>query len=428
MKIAIAGYGLEGKSNYEYFRTRGDVTIVDEREMVDDLPTGVPTILGQGAFDKLGDFDMVLRSPGLTPRKIMTNGKIWSATNDFFAQCHTPIIGVTGSKGKGTTASLIASILRASGKTVELIGNIGVPSLSALDAANAADVVVYELSSFQLWDLEKSPHTAVVLMIEPDHLDVHADMQDYVQAKANIARHQVADDLLVVHATNQYSQQIAAQSAARTVTYQSPEAAHVQGDAFWYGDTRLCDVSALHLPGVHNLDNACAAIDACWPLVQDGAIIAQGLSDFGGLPHRLKFVREIAGVRYYDDSIATTPGSAIAAIAAFDQPKVVILGGSDKGASYDTLADVIMASDTMRAVVTIGQTGDRIADALDARGAGKAVNRCKATTMDDIVRMAAACAQPGDVVILSPASASFDMFKSYSDRGDQFIASVERLA
>lgn len=428
MKIAIAGYGLEGKSNYDYFASRGDVTIVDERETIEDLPAGVPTILGSGAFDKLGDFDMVIRSPGLNPHKIITNGKIWSATNEFFAQCTTPIIGVTGSKGKGTTASLIASILRVAGKTVELIGNIGVPALSALDQANRADVVVYELSSFQLWDLEKSPQTAVVLMIEADHLDVHADMQDYVQAKANIARHQTNADLLVVHATNQYSQSIAAQSAARTVLYQSPDAAHVRGDAFWYGETRLCDVTALHLPGVHNLDNACAAIDACWPLVQDGEVIARGLGGFAGLPHRLKFVREVAGVRYYDDSIATTPGSAIAALMAFDEPKVIILGGSDKGASYDQLAEAIMASDSMRAVLTIGQTGDRIADLLDARGAGKAVNRSKATTMSEIVQAAAACAQPGDVVILSPASASFDMFKSYADRGEQFVAAVEALA
>lgn len=428
MKIAIAGYGLEGKSNYEYFKSRGDVTIVDERETVDDLPAGVPTILGAGAFDKLGGFDMVVRTAGLSPRKIMTDGKVWSATNEFFAQCMTPIIGVTGSKGKGTTASLIASILRAAGKTVELVGNIGVPALSALERANAADVVVYELSSFQLWDLEKSPQTAVVLMIEPDHLDVHADMQDYVQAKAQIARHQAPGDLLVVHGANEYSQSIAAQSAAVKVNYPSTESAHVADGAFWYGDARLCDVTALHLPGRHNLDNACAAIDACWPLVQDGATIAQGLSGFAGLPHRLKFVREVAGVRYYDDSIATTPGSAIAALAAFDEPKVMILGGSDKGASYDTLADSVATLGTVRAVVAVGQTGGRIADLLEAKGAGEIVARVTAKTMSEIVRAASERAQPGDVVILSPASASFDMFKSYADRGEQFIAAVEALA
>ena len=427
MKIAIAGYGLEGKANYEYFRTRGEATIVDERTQVDDLPAGVPTILGAGAFDKLTDFDLVVRTAGLNPHKIMTRGQVWSGTREFFAQCQTPIIGVTGSKGKGTTASLIASILRAAGKRVELVGNIGVPALAALEAANAADVVVYEMSSFQLWDLEQSPQTAVVLMIEPDHLDVHADMEDYVTAKGNIARHQHAGDRVVFNASNEYSRRIAAESAADHVPYQAAEFAHVQDGAFWYGETRLCETSAVKLPGIHNLDNACAAIAACWPLVQDGAVIAKGLGAFTGLPHRLKFVREVGGVAYYDDSIATTPGSAIAAILAFDVPKILILGGSDKGADYNELADAVMASDTMRAVVTVGVTGERIADLLDARGAGRAVNRCQAQDMSAIVAAAAACAQPGDVVILSPASASFDMFKNYADRGEQFVAAVNAL-
>lgn len=425
MKIAIAGYGLEGKSNYDYFKSRGEVTIVDEREAVDDLPGGVPTILGVGAFDKLRDFDLVVRTAGLNPHKIITDGKIWSATNEFFAQCQTPVIGVTGSKGKGTTASLITSILRAAGKSVELVGNIGVPALSALDDARRADVVVYELSSFQLWDLEKSPQTAVVLMIEADHLDVHADMQDYVQAKANIARHQHDTDLLVVHATNQYSQQIAVQSAAQTVAYPARESAHVTDGAFWYGNARLCETTSLHLPGQHNLDNACAAIDACWPLVQDGAVIAQGLSGFTGLPHRLKFVREVAGVRFYDDSIATTPGSAIAAMAAFREPKVMILGGSYKGADFTQLAQVA-ADDILRQVLVIGDEADRLEAALAATGV-QVRNLGSTLTMAQIVDEAVRAAQPGDVVVLSPACASFGMFRNYADRGDQFIAAVEAL-
>lgn len=427
MKIAIAGYGLEGKANYAYFASKGEVTIVDEREQIDDVPEGVPTILGRGAFDKLHDFDMVVRTAGLNPHKLVTDGQVWSGTREFFAQCQTPIIGVTGSKGKGTTASLVASILRAAGNRVELVGNIGVPAISVLEQANEADVVVYELSSFQLWDLEQSPQTAVVLMIEADHLDVHADMEDYVAAKSNIARHQTADDRVVFHGSNEYSRRIASQSAATKVPYQDEAFAHVKDGAFWYGNTWLCEVAALKLPGYHNLDNACAAIDACWPWVQDGAVIAQGLSAFTGLPHRLKFVREVNGVRYFDDSIATTPGSAIAALLAFDQPKVLIVGGSEKGADYAQLADAIMANDTMRAVVAIGTTGSVIADLLEARGAGKAVNRCTAPDMPGIVAAAAACAQPGDVVILSPASASFDMFKNYADRGDQFVAAVEAL-
>lgn len=425
MKIAIAGYGLEGKSNYAYFKTRGEVTIVDERNHVDDLPDGVATILGAEAFDKVADFDMVVRTAGLSPHKITTRGKVWSATREFFDKCETPIIGVTGSKGKGTTASLTASILRAGGKTVELVGNIGVPALDALEAANNADVVVYEMSSFQLWDLEQSPNVAVVLMIEPDHLDVHASMEEYVQAKANIARWQTENDILVVHATNEYSRRIAAQSRARQVPFQSESAAHVADDAFWYGNTRLCDVSALKLPGRHNLDNACAAIDAAWPWVQTGEVIAQGLAGFTGLPHRLKFVREVAGVSYYDDSIATTPGSAIAAMFAFTQPKVLILGGSSKGADFGELAQIASDQD-IRQVIAIGDEAPRITAALEVKGVA-VKNLGSDVTMAAVVSEARAAAQPGDVVILSPACASFGMFKNYADRGEQFIAGVNAL-
>lgn len=425
MKIAIAGYGLEGKSNYEYFKSRGDVTIVDEREHIDDLPEGVSVILGAGAFDELQGFDLVVRTAGLSPRKIVTDGKIWSATREFFEQCQAPIIGVTGSKGKGTTASLITSILRAAGKRVELIGNIGVPALDALEAASQADVVVYELSSFQLWDLEKSPQVAVVLMIEPDHLDVHADMQDYVNAKANIARNQRPGDQVVYYGQNGYSRSIASQSVAAKVAYPAQEAFHVRNGAFWNGEQYLCSTDVLKLPGRHNLENACAAIAACWSWVTDGEVIARGLAVFAGLPHRLKFVREIDKVSYYDDSIATTPGSAIAALFAFEQPKVMILGGSYKGADFAELVQ-IAADQDVRQVLTIGDEGERIAQLLIDKNV-PVKHLGNTVTMQDVVRAARDAAQPGDVVVLSPACASFGMFKNYADRGDQFVAAVKGL-
>jgi UDP-N-acetylmuramoylalanine--D-glutamate ligase len=428
MKIAIAGYGAEGRANYAYWNTpEHQVVIVDEHELApEQLPLDASVITGGGAFEKLQGFDLVVRTAGLAPRKIVTDGTIWSGTNEFFAKCPAPIIGVTGSKGKGTTSSLIASILRASGKTVHLVGNIGLPALDTLSAITDDDIVVYELSSFQLWDLEVSPHVAVVLHIEPDHLDVHADFDEYVAAKAQIAAHQTTIDRIVCNQNNQWSVTIAEQSVGQRLPYPSERTAHVRGNYFYYGDTELCEIDMLQLPGAHNQENACAAITAVWPWVQEGAAIAEGLRSFDGLPHRLKFVREFDGVRYFDDSIATTPGSAIAALRAFSEPKVLILGGSSKGADFSELAEVV-ATQVVREVILIGQEAPAIEAALIQAGVTQYHVLQGSVTMEQIVDEARKTAQAGDVVILSPSCASFDMFKNYADRGDQFIAAVHRL-
>ena len=441
MRIAIAGYGVEGRSNYTYWNTpENSLTIVDERTELDDLPDGAEFWLGQGAFEKLADFDMVIRSAGVAPRKIATNGKIWSATNEFFAKCPAPIIGVTGTKGKGTTCSLIASILRKAGKTVHLVGNIGTPALDVLPEIHESDIVVYELSSFQLWDLEKSPCIAVVLMIEPDHLDVHEDLGEYVAAKKNIRRYQRGYDSCFYHPTNELSRDIASTELVHEPTgsptsidlaerYAVPDdgQAYVKDGFFCVQDRKICSIDHLKLPGAHNLENACAAISAiselsCWSEISD-EMIARGLADFTGLDHRLKFVREVGGVKYYDDSIATTPGSAIAALRSFDQPKIIILGGSEKGADY---AEIIETAKEVRArVIAIGQTGRRMYELCKEKGV--AVELLKNVNMRAIVKKARMQANSGDVVILSPASASFDMFKNAKDRGDQFVTAVEEL-
>ena len=426
MKIAIAGYGIEGKANYTYWNALGhSVTIVDERTALDDVPTDAQTLLGTGVFSTLQDFDMVVRTASLPPQNITTNGKVWSATNEFFARCaekNIQIIGVTGTKGKGTACSLITSILSAAGKTVHLVGNIGVPALDVLSQISEDDIVVYELSSFQLWDLEYSPHVAVVLMIEPDHLDVHTNFEEYIAAKSHITTNQLTTDRVIYFAGNKWSTQIASQSVGQRLAYPSERTAHVRGNYFYYLDTELCTVDQLQLSGEHNVQNTCAAITAIWPWVQDGATIAEGLRSFKGLPHRLKFVREVNDIQYYDDSIATTPGSAIAALRAFSEPKIIILGGSDKGIDYTEIISVVKQTDSK--VLAIGQTGEVIyrlcvlSDIPVEREDG---------LMPVVVQHAASMASPGDVVILSPASASFDQYKNYSDRGEQFAVAVEQL-
>lgn len=457
MKIIIAGYGVEGISNLIYFRQKfpgAEFVVADERpaDKLPAIPDGVKLISGKNVFkEQLGDADLVVRTASLPPRNIKTSGKIWSATNEFFDKCPAPIIGVTGTKGKGTTCSLIASILQQAGQTVHLVGNIGVPALDVLPKIKKTDIVVYELSSFQLWDLEKSPHIAVVLMIEPDHLNVHTDFADYLNAKKNIRRHQQLADACLYHPTNKYSQEVAAMPFDGLLDRQGhamceccgddaldfvqryaipdDDQVYVQDGYFCVQNRQICSTDHLRLPGAHNLENACAAMSAVTelPINVTDEQFAAGLESFTGLPHRLKFVAEKNGVRYYDDSISTTPGSAIAALKAFTEPKILILGGSDKGADYAELAQEI-ARQQMRAVIVNGANASEIIEILHKNKVSCQVVQLEMATIPTVVEAAVNQAQPGDVVILSPAAASFDMFKSYNDRGEQFVATVEKLA
>lgn len=425
MKVVIAGFGVEGQASLTYWHNQGaEVSIADERDSLSVPIEASRAILGGDAFTELGEFDMIIRSPSLNPAKLPYGDKVWSATNEFFAQCPAPIIGVTGTKGKGTTCSLIASVLRAAGKTVHLVGNIGVPALAVLPQITPDDIVVYELSSFQLWDAQRSPHIAVVLMIEPDHLDIHADMSEYVMAKSRIVMNQGPTDLALYHPSNELSEQIAHSGESRTARYGIVDdgQVYVKENTFFVQDTAICSVDALQVAGAHNQENACAAISAALAIGVDMSTIEAGLRDFQGLPHRLKFVRTVDGVSYYDDSIATTPGSAIAALRAFTEPRIIILGGSDKGATYNEIIAECQA--TNATVIAVGQMGQTIAELCEQNDVP--YYRVEGL-MDEVVAKAREIAGEGSVVILSPASASFDQYTSYSDRGDKFIAEVEAL-
>lgn len=429
MNIAILGYGVEGESVYRYYRAKypdAVITAYDNNpQPKNPLPPDVQFVGGRTDFKGIVA-DLAIKTPAIPPWLVEVTGTVTTMTREFIKACPAPIIGVTGTKGKGTTASLIKSILDANGRRSWLVGNIGVGAFDVLDQIKPSDVVVYELSSFQLWDSDVSPHVAVVLGIEPEHLDVHKDLDDYVSAKANIARHQKPDDIVIYRQGNQYAEQISQLSPGTKVAYPSELTTHVKDGMFYNGNRELCSVGALRLPGNHNRDNACAAIDAVWSWVSDGNDIERGLEAFEGLLHRLKYVRSVNDVMFYDDSIATTPGSAIAALASFEEPKVIIVGGSDKGASYDELVAKIKDS-AVRRVILIGTEAPKIEALLKANGIARYTNIGTSLTMDGIVKTAANAAEPGDVVIMSPACASFDMFKNYADRGDQFVAAVNNL-
>ena len=440
MKIAILGYGMEGHSNYKYYRNKypdAEITIFDTKDELTDAPAGAKVVLGDDAFSKISGFDLILRSPSIPPRDIAQTDHHWSATREFMRQCPAPIIGVTGSKGKGTTCSFIYEILKAHfvdqpDRHIHLMGNIGVPALDVLPKVREDDVVVFEMSSFQLWDCTQSPSIAVITMIEPDHLNVHEDYQEYVNAKLNILYYQ-HDGNTAVYNQEEADPELAelighiiTTTQADDMPYPYRVGAHFDEENLYMGEEVVCPTADIKLPGRHNLLNACAAIAATWEITgHDVAAMAKGLAATEGLPHRLKFVREVNGTRFYDDSIATTPGSAIAAIKAFTEPKVLILGGSDKGADYHELGKVIDGGN-VRAVLAIGANRAKVAEQITAE-TDTPVVQISSTSMDEIVDTAYDLANPGDVVIMSPAAASFDMFTSYVDRGQHFVDAVNKL-
>lgn len=435
MRIAVAGFGIEGQANYRYWSQdpQNNITIVDEKDLSDSgvLPTDVDTIFGADAFSRLDGFDMVIRTASLSPRKIKTDGTVWSATNEFFAKCPAKIIGVTGTKGKGTTSTIITAILEAAGKKVWLVGNIGNPSLDALKDISPDDLVVYELSSFQLWDLQRSPSVAVVIPVVAEHLDVHDNFNDYLSAKANIRRHQKDGDVCIYYDQNENAAEIAkVTECGAKVSYANPNNSrvYVADGYFKDGLNNLFPASTLNLPGEHNLQNACAAITVALYLDIDINHIEEGLKRAKGLPHRIQFIRTFNEVSYYNDSYSTSPVSALAAAKSFGQPEVLVLGGVDRGADFDWLASNLQDLTNIKEIVLYGAIKDKLKNIFNLYEVeGRNVTTTDASSMEDIVNYATQVAQPGGVIVFSPACASFDMFKDFKQRGDLFEKAVMSL-
>ncbi len=430
-KVVVIGYGVEGKSTAQFLKgERAIVTVVDQNS---DLKIeGYDTILGDKYLANLDDFDLVVPSPGIKHTKIKTTKPIVSPTQLFLERFAEKTIGVTGTKGKGTTSTLIAKLLEAAGQKVQLGGNIGTPALDLLPHLTKEDWVVLELSSFQLYDITISPHIAVVLMIEPDHMDWHPDMEDYVSAKTNITRFQTENDAVIYFGENNYSRQIAEASLGKKVAYMSKEGAFVRGENIEVDGQTIMPVLEVGLIGPHNLQNVCAALTAvraaapsAFSLQPSATKLAKVLREFRGLEHRLEFVRELDGVKYYNDSFSVNPISTAAAMKSFIQPKVVIMGGSKRGITFETIAEEVKNVDIHK-VILVGETAGLIEEEFKKIGFEN-YEKSSAQNMDKIVNEAKNQAQPGDIVLLSPGCPSFDMFENYEDRGLQFKKVVQEL-
>lgn len=434
MNVAIVGFATEGSVSYNHFVAGGhSVTICDQDETV-ALPEGAVAQLGGEYLNNLDRFDLIVRSAGIAPHVILERNpnvepKITTAVNEFMAASPTKnIIGVTGTKGKGTTSTLIHNMLSASGRRVFLGGNIGKSPLEFLPELRPDDWVVLELSSFQLSDLRYSPHIAVCLMVVPEHLNWHGQMQDYIQAKAQLFVRQTTEDIAIYFGHNTTSEQVANASPGQKIAfYQPPGAFMNNANQVQIDQTVICAASDIRLLGRHNWQNICAAVTVCWPIVRDQAVLRQTIRGFQGLPHRLEYVREVNGVRYFNDSFASVPDATMAALVAIEQTKVVVVGGFDRGLDLSPLAQSFADSQShIRKVLLIGASADRTAQALQQHGFTQ-YEVLKATNMDGVVKRAKEWANSGDAVVLSPGFPSFDMFKNFEDRGTQYKTAVNAL-
>jgi len=445
-KIAILGFGLEGASCVNYLGARNQIFIIDQKskDQIDDylwkkLKVKDIKFLWRNKLPKALDVDLVVRSPGVRPDSpqikelLGEKTQVTSTTNIFFDECPSPIIGVTGTKGKGTTATLIYEILRKKSKSVFLAGNIGTPVLEILPKLKKDSFAVLELSSFQLLDLKKSPHLAVILMVTSEHLDWHNNQDEYIDAKKPIVSYQTKNDFAVVNADFANSKEIVRNTKSKIYYFSTKKrtnGVYLKGRKIVSTIKKfeeICDVSKIRLVGKHNIENVLAAVAVSKIYSAKNDDIVKVLTAFKGLEHRLELIAEKNQIQFYNDSFSTTPETTIAAIESFKNKKVLILGGSSKKSDFSNLAEKIVSDSSIKAILLIGQEAQRIKNSITRYGdfAGNIIDGGE--NMKKIVKRAFSVAESGSIVLLSPACASFDMFKNYKDRGENFKTEVQRL-
>ena len=445
--VAVIGIGVSNTPLVKLLCREGiSVTACDRRSRA-DLGELAGELEGAGAALQLGDGylenltqDVIFRTPGLRPdvpqlREAVARGSVLtSEMEEFFHVCPCPIIAVTGSDGKTTTTTIIAELLRAAGKTVHVGGNIGHPLLCEAGEMAQTDWAVLELSSFQLMTMDLSPHIAVMTNLAPNHLDVHRDMDEYVESKANIFCHQQPGDIAVFNLDNNITRGLGGECASQVLWFSRRE--EPAEGVFLRGESIICRRSGqerevlrttdIKIPGVHNVENYMAAIAAVDGLVPD-EVIRRFAREFGGVEHRIELVRTYRGVKFYNDSIASSPSRTIAGLRSFKQQVILIAGGYDKHIPYEPLAPEVIAH--VKNLVLMGATGPRIEKAVrECEGFDEAALPIQhADNMQHAVELARAAAQPGDIIILSPASASFDLYPNFEVRGREFKSIVNAL-
>lgn len=435
MKVAIIAFGIEGRAALRYWQDQGAEVVVCDRNLEADVPPGVKTQLGPDYLKNLSGYDVIMRTASVHPKFILAENpgvesKITTTVDEFLRVSPTKnIIGVTGTKGKGTTCMLIKTMLEEAGKQVFLGGNYGISPFDFINQLTPDSWVVMEFSSFMLYDISHAPHIAVCLMVQPEHLDWHGDVADYYRSKQNLFAHQSSHDVAIYYADNLVSHKIASASPGDKIAYFDEPGAYVTEDGkIMIDQTVLCKTTELQLLGKHNWQNVCAATTAVWQVAQVPDAIRKVLTTFTSLPHRLELVRELDGIKYYNDSFASDPYAAEAAIEAIPGNKVLVTGGWDerKLPLEHYAATIAKHHKEVPAVILIGASAERLGTALKKAGY-TGFHLSPALTMTEIVAEATAHAKKGDSILLSPGFPSFDMFKNFEVRGQQYKEAVHAL-
>ena len=450
-RVAIIGLGVSNIPLIDYlYNLKAKVTVFDERDE-ENLETeilqkiksyGFDLVTGKNALHFLRGYNIIFRSPSCLPTTLQLKSEqkrgaiVTSEIEMLMNTCPCKIIGVTGSDGKTTTTTLIYEILKAGGYNCHLGGNIGVPLFTKVKDFKEDDIVVLELSSFQLMGMEISPDIAVVTNVSPNHLDKHSSYEEYIEAKKTIFAYQDNEGKVILNYDNDITREFAKEAEGKVVFFSSKTKLD---DGFVYDSDyekikechdgirkHLLEVKDVHLRGVHNYENICAALAATAGLVDTETQI-EAVKNFKGVEHRLEFVRELDGVKWYNDSIGTSPSRTIAGLNSFDEKIVLIAGGYDKNLDYQPLARPIL--DKVTKLIVMGKTGPKIVNAIMKEIAGTdivyPIYKCR--SVEEAVKRAKALAKPGEIVLFSPASASFDMFKNFAERGKKFKECVNAL-
>ena len=443
--VAVIGIGVSNRPLIELLLSRGVAVTACDRKGREALGAVGDELEAKGCRLQLGEDylknltqDVIFRTPGMRPdlpelkAAVERGSELTSEMEVFFRVCPCPKIAITGSDGKTTTTTIIASLLKKAGKTVHLGGNIGNPLLAQTGEMCADDIAVLELSSFQLMTMTSSPHIAVVTNLSPNHLDVHKDFQEYIDAKENIFTHQICEDIAVFNADNALTLEEASRAEGRARLFSRQR--EVEDGVFLRGDAiiarhggcerQVMTVSDIKLPGVHNVENYLAAIAAVDGMVPD-EIIRDFAREFGGVEHRIELIRTRKGVRWYNDSIASSPARTTAGLKSFSQKVILIAGGKDKGIPYEELGPVI--NEHVKLLILCGATAGVIRRVTEEAENYAGLEIIDVADYHEAVALADSRAVEGDVVTLSPASTSFDRFPNFMERGRVFKEIVNAL-